>query len=1689
MSVTGFALKTCRVSYNIAICVKMKLIAVPQDIPSTVKGFDLSANIISRVQVTDFQNFKILTQLELNRNRISGIDNGAFANLISLEKLNLNNNKLVGLGEDLFHGLSNLTELRINDVFPNLTWFNIGGSPGKQQMIWDIVNSSLTSLRMNAMKRGLTALINISCTIPTMSRLQVRRNKLSYVSSDLFKLCFNVTEMDLAENKIKNIPDNAFRSLQSLRILSLSRNRLSSVPAATRKLPSLTELDLSFNNITKLGCDDFANQTKLRRLNLYGNSISALQECLFKDLIQLQVLKLQNNRISNLNSAFQNYLPNLRQLLLNGNELTEIIHGEFSGLKSLQNLSLLGNKIKTLEEGCFIGLTNLTDILLQNNHITEIEINKSCFNDLINLRRLDLRENHIKYENSSSLPHAPFSQLSRLESLAIPSQHGKGKSQLPRNFLQGLTNLLFFNSRNIQLLALHKDMFNDTPQLQKLDISSNELMDLSPDLFSPIQNLKSLYISRTSLRSLDYLTGSNLTKLEFLQARKNEYSVISEEIIKSVPGLVYADFQGNSFTCDCDNAWFIKWVKNNNETQVFDAYNFECNYPVNLKGMKLLELDIRSCSVDVEFIFFISSTCSILFFMVVSFTYHFLRWQLTYAYYLFLALLFDTKHKNKRAPNQYDAFISYNTHDEAWVIRELLPKLEGEQGWRLCLHHRDFEPGKPIIENITDAIYGSRKTICVISRRYLESEWCSREMQVASFRLFDEQKDVLILVFLEEIPTSELFPHYRMRKLLNKRTYLSWPRAGEHTELFWEKLRQALQTRDDRAEDCFLLTVLDVLITNWTKHWEIAIRYWLDVSCCFITEISKMGSEVKDDKTTRTGERQHFPLILFFCLLNISGLLVPVTGFALKTCRVSYNIAKCVKMKLIAVPRDIPSTVKRFDLSANIISRVQVTDFQNFKILTQLELNCNMISGIDNGAFANLISLKKLNLNNNKLVGLGEDLFHGLSNLTELRINGNLIQDVASSSFRDMKSLTFLDISHNKLHQITKVHSILQHLPHLRDVKIKNNGLTTFCSWELTNSSVELKHLDFGLQMAFDDMKTLLEIVNSSLTSLSMNAMKCGLTALINISCTIPTMSRLELRQNKLSNVSLDLFKLCFNVTEMDLTRNKIKNIHENAFRSLQSPRILSLSRNRLSSVPAATRKLPSLTELDLSFNIITELGCDDFANQTELRHLQLDGNLISALQKCLFKDLIRLQVLKLQNNRISNLNSAFKNYLPNLTKLFLNENELTEIKHEEFSGLKSLQNLSLVENKIKTLEEGCFIGLRNLMDILLQKNNLKEIEINKGLTNLLFFNSRNIQLLALHKDMFNDTPQLQKLDISSNELMDLSPDLFSPIQNLKSLYISRTSLQSLDFLVNANLTKLKFLQARKNEYSVISEEIIKSVPGLIYADFQGNSFTCDCDNAWFIKWVKNNNETQVFDAYNFECNYPVNLKGMKLLEINIRSCSVDVEFIFFISSTCSILFFMVVSFTYHFLRWQLTYAYYLFLALLFDTKHKNKRAPNQYDAFISYNTHDEAWVIRELLPKLEGEQGWRLCLHHRDFEPGKPIMENITDAIYGSRKCICVITRRYLESEWCSREMQVASFRLFDEHKDVLILVFLEEIPAFELSPHYRMRKLLRRRTYLSWPRAGEQTELFWEKLRQALQTRDDGAEDCFLLPVEDRP
>lgn len=722
---------------------------------TSLQKLNLDGNHLGSLPAGLFDGLHNLTELRVCTNRITRVAPSALEPLVSLTFLDISKNPLEGKAIQAIFQLPNLRELLLArnnmsvfhseelsntslklksldltgnplktfqitaNILPHLTRLNISSTA---PVSWDVrtflssvdtlnlsalhldlahaapllqsFNSSLTALSMNNMSCSLEVLINVSCSIPTVSKLQLRSNGLTSVHSSLFQLCSNVTEVELLRNCIHSVDEAAFRSMTRLTVLSLSDNKLDSVPAALRNLRTLEELDLSKNQIRALTCEDFANLTRLQRLILHANSISALPDCVFKDLTQLQVLRLQNNSISKLGGVFRLPFHNLSELYLNSNKLVSINRGDFSGLRALQMLSLHSNQMKKLASGSFSGLTNLTILKLQYNQIEAQVLASAVFNDLINLRQLDFRENHITYKSRELLRDPPFRQLSRLERLEIPSQHHRLKSELPCNILEGLSNLLSFNCRNSQLLPLCSDVFTHTLRLQTLDISSNDaLSDLPPELFHPIPDLRSLYISRISLRSLDFIKEANLERLEFLQARKNAFSVVSQDVVQALKKLDYLDLQGNSFTCDCDNADFLQWAKNDNHTQVFDAYSFRCNYPAGLNGEKLLSLDTRSCTVDIDFICFISTACATLLLMVAFFTYRFLRWQLTYAYYYLPALLVDSRYKNQRTPHQYDAFVSYNTHDERWVLRHLLPTLEEEQGWRLCLHHRDFEPG------------------------------------------------------------------------------------------------------------------------------------------------------------------------------------------------------------------------------------------------------------------------------------------------------------------------------------------------------------------------------------------------------------------------------------------------------------------------------------------------------------------------------------------------------------------------------------------------------------------------------------------------------------------------------------------------------------------------------------------------------------------------------------------------------------------------------------------------------------------------------------------------------------------------------------------------------------------------------------------------------------------------------------
>ncbi|KAJ3608578.1 hypothetical protein NHX12_023110 [Muraenolepis orangiensis] len=194
--------------------------------------------------------------------------------------------------------------------------------------------------------------------------------------------------------------------------------------------------------------------------------------------------------------------------------------------------------------------------------------------------------------------------------------------------------------------------------------------------------------------SLDFLAQANLISLSCLILTENKLTVINDNIFHFLPALTYLDVTENHLTCDCSNSGFLVWALSSVHTLVDVGPGNRCMYPISKKGTMLLDMDLNSCWMDTSFLCCVSTTGLVLLTVLGAFSSHFLSWRLVYAYYYLATSRYNTRRRKGSEVYRYDAFISYNVRDEAWVNGEMLPALEAERDWRLCLHHRDFQPGR-----------------------------------------------------------------------------------------------------------------------------------------------------------------------------------------------------------------------------------------------------------------------------------------------------------------------------------------------------------------------------------------------------------------------------------------------------------------------------------------------------------------------------------------------------------------------------------------------------------------------------------------------------------------------------------------------------------------------------------------------------------------------------------------------------------------------------------------------------------------------------------------------------------------------------------------------------------------------------------------------------------------------------------
>ncbi|KAJ7418063.1 toll-like receptor 13 [Willisornis vidua] len=693
-----------------------------------------------------------------------------------------------------------LARLRLH----NLTWLHLAGNPLDVMELLSVVpprHVDVSGLQVGA--EGLPELCKRLAGSP-LRQLRLKRVGLAKISDGMLANCPVLGTLDVSGNRLKSLRcvermlSPAQRAV--LGEFVAEHNLLQWLPRCDNalELNRLHNMSLRFNRILVAGPDAFANTPALRRLRLDVNGLARLDRMALRGLRNLRHLRLDNNLLTDLLPRSFIDLRQLRDLNLRNNRVAVLFRDTFKGLRNLQTLDLGGNNLRHLAAAALQWLPRLCRLYLDRNRL--LEVSEAAFRPVqAMLGVLDLRANALRYLSRRPRQPPPFRHLRRLYDLKLQAQQPYGLRVVPHRFFQGLTALRSLYLSQNALSAVPADAFDDLVQLRYLTLAdgSGGLGTLPAGIFKNLSRLRSLDLESAGLRGLGPEVFGNLTQLEQLRLAKNELRGLDVALARHLPSLRYLDLRKCPLSCSCANAWLPAWLAHG-PVQVVYLYNYTCGEAGGAPAY-LHRFDTHVCYLDMGRYLFAGTAPAVLLLLVLPLLHHRWYWLLRYQLYLLRAWVRGRWRREQRRYT-YDTFVSYNSGDERWVLEELVPELE-RGALRLCLHHRDFRPGRAIVDNIVDAVYNSRHTVCVVSRGYLRSEWCSLEIQMASYRLFDELRDVLVLVFLEDIPEAELSAFHRMRRVLLRRTHLRWPQEPPAQPLFWAKLRGALSSGDEEEED------------------------------------------------------------------------------------------------------------------------------------------------------------------------------------------------------------------------------------------------------------------------------------------------------------------------------------------------------------------------------------------------------------------------------------------------------------------------------------------------------------------------------------------------------------------------------------------------------------------------------------------------------------------------------------------------------------------------------------------------------------------------------------------------------------------------------------------------------------------------------------------------------------------------
>ncbi|XP_007949819.2 toll-like receptor 7 [Orycteropus afer afer] len=817
--------------------------AVPTVLPSSLTELYLYNNIITNIQEDDFSNLNQLQLLDLSgncprcynvpfpctpceNNSPLQIHVNAFDTLTELRVLRLHSNSLRYVPKRLFKKLNKLEELDLSQNY-------LAKEIGDAKFLYFLPNLVQLDLSFNYELQVYHAFMNLSHAFSSLKNLKILRIR-GYVFKELQSLALsplqslpNLEVLDLGTNFIKIADLSLFKKFERLKVIDLSVNKISpsgdssdvgfcpntrtsvnsygpqlleaghyftydeyarSCRFKHRETPSLLPfnencnmygqtLDLSKNSIFFIKSSDFQHLSFLKCLNLSGNSISqTLNGSEFQPLVELKYLDFSNNRLDLLYSTAFQELRKLEVLDISSNSHYFQSEGLTHMLNFTKNLTVL----KKL-------MMNYNDISTSSSRTLESN----------SLRTLEFRGNHldILWRDGDNRYLQFFKHLIKLEELDISEN---SLSFLPPGVFDGMPpNLKTLSLAKNKLKSFNWAKLQLMKNLETLDLSVNQLKTVPKRLSNCSSSLKKLILKNNQIRHLTKYFLQDAFQLRYLDLSSNKIQIIQktsfpENVLNNLEMLF---LHHNRFLCTCDAVWFVWWVNHTEVTIPYLATDVTCVGPGAHKGQSVVSLDLYTCELDLTNLILYSFSISMaLFLMVVTTVSHLYFWDVWYSYYFCKAKIKGYQRLISQ-DSCYDAFIVYDTKDPAvteWVLDELVAKLEDpkEKHFNLCLEERDWLPGQPVLENLSQSIQLSKKTVFVMTDKYAKTENFKIAFYLSHQRLIDEKVDVIILIFLEKPLKNSKF--LQLRKRLCGSSVLEWPTNPQAHPYFWQCLKNAL---------------------------------------------------------------------------------------------------------------------------------------------------------------------------------------------------------------------------------------------------------------------------------------------------------------------------------------------------------------------------------------------------------------------------------------------------------------------------------------------------------------------------------------------------------------------------------------------------------------------------------------------------------------------------------------------------------------------------------------------------------------------------------------------------------------------------------------------------------------------------------------------------------------------------------